>query len=45
MNHGGKQKMKNTMKDMFVAMLFVMLAALFIQMVIGTLTFPLDQLL
>ena len=37
--------MKNTMKDMFVAMLLVMLAALIIQMIIGTLTFPLDQLL
>ena len=37
--------MKNTMKDMFVAMLLVMLATLIIQMIIGTLTFPLDQLL
>lgn len=38
-------KMKNTMNEMFVAMLLAMIVALVLQVIIGTLTFPLDQLL
>lgn len=37
--------MKNTMNEMFAAMLFVMVIAMVLQVIIGTLTFPLDQLL
>lgn len=37
--------MKNTMTEMFVAMLLVMIVAIVLQVIIGTLTFPLDQLL
>ncbi len=37
--------MKNTMNEMFVAMLLAMIVALVLQVIIGTLTFPLDQLL
>lgn len=37
--------MKNTMNEMFVAMLLVMVVVLVLQVIIGTLTFPLDQLL
>lgn len=37
--------MKNTMNEMFVVMLLVMVVALVLQVIIGTLAFPLDQLL
>lgn len=37
--------MKNTMNEMFIAMLLVMIIALVLQVIIGTLTLPLDQLL
>lgn len=37
--------MKNTMNEMFVAILLVMLLALVIQITTGTLTYTLDQLL
>lgn len=37
--------MKNTMRDMFAMMLLLMIVAMVLQVIIGTLTFPLDQLL
>lgn len=37
--------MKNTMNEMFVVMLLAMIVALVLQVIIGALTFPLDQLL
>lgn len=37
--------MKNTMNEMFAMMLLLMVVAMVLQVIIGTLTFPLDQLL
>ena len=37
--------MKNTMRDMFAMMLLLMVVAMVLQVIIGTLTFPVDQLL
>ena len=37
--------MKNTMNEMFAVMLLLMVVAMVLQVIIGTLTFPLDQLL
>lgn len=37
--------MKNTMNEMFAMMLLLMVVAMVLQVIIGTLTLPLDQLL